>query len=217
MKVLITGATGMVGQQALMLLLENAKVESVLSIGRRKTGIEHPKLEEIAHDNFLDFSSLKEQLTGFDACIHCLGVYQNQVSKEDFFKITCDYQKALTDVLQEANPNLTFCLFGATGADPSEKSSITFAKAKGRAENLLNETSFPKKYIFRPGYIKPTGNRQPSGWIYKLAVPISNVLFNFFPKMGISDYDLAKAMVNLALNPEPDSRVFENSEMKEFA
>lgn len=214
MNVLITGATGMVGQHTLTFLLQDSNVTSVLSIGRRKTGIEHPKLSEVILGDFLKITELKDQLSNLDACIHCLGVYQNQVSKEDFFKITCDYQKALTDVLEQTSPDLTFCLFGATGADPTEKSSVTFAKAKGRAENLLAETSFPKKYVFRAGYIKPTGTRQPSGWMYKIAIPLSNVAFRLFPKMGITDADLAKAMVYLAVNPNLESQVFENSEIK---
>lgn len=216
MKILITGATGMVGQHVLSQLLEHTEVCSVLSIGRSLTGIDHAKLTETELSDFLNINQLKHQLSDLDACIHCLGVYQNQVSKEDFYTITCDYQKALTEVLEETSPNLTFCLFGAKGSDPSGKSSITFAQAKGRAENLLNMTSFPKKYIFRPGYIKPTGNRQPAGWMYRLAIPISNVGFKLFPTIGISDADLAQAMVNLALKPKLTSQVFENSEIKEL-
>ncbi|NET32936.1 MAG: NAD-dependent epimerase/dehydratase family protein [Cyanothece sp. SIO1E1] len=216
MNVLLTGATGMVGQHVLNFLLQDSKVTSILSIGRRKTGIDNQKLRELVLDNFLKIPELKDELSNINACIHCLGVYQNQVSKEDFFKITCDYQKALTDVLEETSPDLTFCLFGAMGADPTEKSSVRFAKAKGRAENLLMETRFPTKYVFRPGYIKPTGNRQPAGWVYKIAIPLSNIGFKLFPGMGITDSDLAKAMVHLAVNPNLQSQVFENSEIKKL-
>jgi len=105
----------MVGQRVLSLLLESSNVDSILYIGRRKTGVEHSILTELILSEFLNIAELKDELVGIDACIHCLGVYQ----------------KALTNVLEETSPNLTFCLFGAAGADPSEESSITFAKAKG--------------------------------------------------------------------------------------
>jgi uncharacterized protein YbjT (DUF2867 family) len=216
MNILITGATGMVGSFALKSLLESSGVDSVLSIGRRKTGVEDSKLKEIVLEDFMTIGDLKDQLEGFDACIHCLGVYQSQVSKEDFFKITSDYQKALTDVLEETSPNLIFCLFGAQGADTSGKSNVTFAKAKGQAENQLMETKFPKKYIFRPGYIKPTGNSQPAGLVYKISIPIANVAYRFFPNIGIEDANLAKAMVQLAMKPDLESQVFENVEIKQL-
>ncbi len=216
MKVLLTGATGMVGQHALKFLLDSSEVDNVLSIGRRKTGIDHEKLNEVQLSDFMNISELRNQLVDIDACIHCLGVYQNQVSKKDFFKITCDYQKALTNVLEETSPNLTFCLFGAQGADPSGKSNVTFAKAKGQSENQLMETKFPKKYIFRPGYIKPTGTRQPAGLVYTLSIPILNIVYRFFPNIGIEDSNLAKAMVGLALKPELESRVFENVDIKQL-
>lgn len=214
--VLITGATGMVGGFVLQYLLTDSRVGTVVSIGRRKTGLEDLKLQEIVHDDFLDFSGMKDNLLGIDACFYCLGVYQPHVTKDEFFTITCDYQKALTDVLQKTSPKATFVLFGASGADPTEQSNVTFAKGKGRAENLLNQTVFPEKYIFRPGYIHPTGSRRPAGFLYKLLLPIGALMFKLFPSTGIADRDLAKAMVNVGLAGKRKSRVFSNQETKEF-
>ena len=212
--VLITGATGMVGSHVLEELMQDTKVAKIISIGRRKTGIKSDRLQEIVHKDFLDFSSLKDQLKNIDTCFYCLGVYQNQVSKEKFYEITCDYQKALTNILEQTSSNLTFCLFSAVGADTEEKSRMLVSKAKGRAENLLNSTAFPKKYIFRPGYIHPTGTRKPTGLMYRITTPLGAVLFKFFPSMGITDKDLAAAMVKIGLKNQFDSRVFSNSEMK---
>ena len=211
--VLITGATGMVGSQVLNLLLQDVGVEKVTSIGRRKTGKTSPKLTEIVHDNFLDFSSLTEELTGIDACFHCIGVYQGAVSKEQFIQITCDYQQALIDVLEQSSPQLTFVLFGASGADPSEKSRILFARIKGKAENILNKASFPKKYIFRPGYIHPTGERKPPGLAYRMMVPLGGFLLKLFPGSGLRDRELAQGMVMMGLHPDQESRIFENKEI----
>lgn len=213
-KALLTGATGMVGSQVLSLLLGDPSVGKVLSVGRRKTGRQDPKLQEVVHSDFLDFSGLMAELIGIDVCFYCLGVYQGQVSKEAFYEITCDYQKALTDVLEEASPEATFVLFGASGADTAGKSWATFAKAKGRAENLLNGTAFPRKYLFRPGYIHPTGERQPAGWSYKLMVPLAGGLMTLFPNIGITDFALAKAMVATGLNGDLPSTVFSNQMIK---
>ncbi len=214
---LITGATGMVGGFALRHLLADKRVGKVISIGRRTTGLKHEKLKEIIHSNFLDFTPIKDILVHIDVCIYCLGVYQNQVSKKQFFEITCNYQKALTDTLAETSPDLSFCLFGAQGADTTERSRVAFVRYKGMAENLLHATPFPRKYIFRPGYIHPTGHRKPSGWVYTyFAIPLGALMFRFFPKMGITDTDLAKAMVNVGLAAQSPSRVFTNEEMKAF-
>ena len=121
----------MVGSQVLEVLLEESQIDKVISIGRRKSGKAHPKLEEIVHDNFLDYTSVKDQLTELDLCMYCLATYQNQVSKEKYIQITCDYQKALTDMLEETSPGISFVLFGAAGADPTEKSRLSFAPGKG--------------------------------------------------------------------------------------
>ncbi|MGY0399903.1 MAG: NAD-dependent epimerase/dehydratase family protein [Ostreibacterium sp.] len=214
--VLITGSTGMVGSLVLKNLLENSAIDTIISIGRRRTGIEHKKLQEIVHTDFLDFSNLSAKLTNLDACFYCLGVYQNQVSKVHFLEITCDYQKALTDILQQSSPQLTFALFSASGADPTEKSRTLFAKGKGKAENLLNTTIFPEKYIFRPGYIHPTGNKKPSGLMYKMLLPVAAGLFKLFPSIGITDRDLAHIMVTLSLAAEHPSQVFSNLYMKQL-
>ncbi len=213
--ILITGATGMVGSQALQHLLHLNEVEKIISVGRRETGIQNTKLKEITHNNFLDLQPLREELKQIDVCIYCLAVYQNQVSKEKYEEITCGYQKALTDILEETSPKATFTLFGAAGADSKEKSKTTFAKIKGRAENLLLKTSFPEKYIFRPGYIHPTGNRKPPGLAYKLMLPVLGFLFKLFPSLGITDKALAKAMVTVSLDGG-DLLIYENSDIRKI-
>jgi len=206
----------MVGSWVLKELINDKSVIKIISIGRRKTGATSEKLREIVHSNFLNFSNLKEDLANIDVCIYCLGVYQNQVPKDKFYEITCDYQKALTDVLEQTSPDMTFVLFGASHANPIENSWTAYSNAKGRAENFLNATSFPEKYIFRPGYIHPTGSRKPVGLMYKILLPISAMVFKLFPSVGISDRDLAKAMVNIGLEGESDSKIFSNQEMKDY-
>jgi len=214
--ILIIGATGMVGREVLNHLLADETVGKIISIGRRTTGLTNDKLVEIVHDNFLDFSGLADQLTGIDVCFYCLGIYQSQVSKDRYFEITCDYQKALTDVLQMSSPNARFVLFSAQGADPSENSRMVFAKAKGRAENLLMQTEFPHKYIFRPGYIHPSGDRKPPVLGYKIMLPFLGILINLFPGLGISSSDLALAMVNTGLYSQTVSALYEAGDIKKL-
>ena len=216
-KVLLTGATGMVGRQVLKHLLDNPAVGEIVSIGRRKNGFNHEKLRDIEHTDFLDLSPLAADLANIDACFHCLAVYQSQVTKKAYFKITCEYQQALTDALSAASPKATFVLFGAQGARPDGK-GMPFARVKGEAENLLQATDFPRKYIFRPGHIQPTGKRKPPGWIYQLLVlPIMKSKFAKNPAIGITDSDLAKAMVAIGLEATQESKIFSNEMIREAA
>ncbi len=216
-KVLLTGATGMVGRLVLEHLLASPAVGEVVSIGRRQTGVNNEKLREIVHTDFLDLSPLASDLANIDACFHCLGVYQSQVPKKVYFKITCDYQQALTDALAAASPAATFVLFGAQGARTDGK-GMPFARVKGQAENLLQATNFPRKYIFRPGHIQPTGKRKPPGGIYRLLVlPIMAKKFAKNPAIGISDSDLAKAMVKVGLEATEESKIFSNEMIREAA
>ena len=216
-KVLLTGATGMVGIQVLKHLLDSPAVGEIVSIGRRQTGINHEKLREIEHTEFLDLSALDGEFANVDAFFHCLAVYQSQVSKKAYFKITCDYQQALTDALSAASPEATFVLFGAQGARPDGK-GMPFARVKGQAENLLRATNFPRKYIFRPGHIQPTGKRKPPGVMYRLLVlPIMASKFAKKPAIGITDSDLAKAMVTVGLEATEESKIFNNQMIRDAA
>ncbi|MEM6631159.1 MAG: NAD-dependent epimerase/dehydratase family protein [Bacteroidota bacterium] len=213
-KALLTGATGMVGSQVLAVLMEEPSVASILSIGRRKTGRSHPKLREIVHDDFLNYTAVEEKLKDLDICIYCLATYQNQVSKEQYVEITCDYQKALTDVLEKVNPGITFVLFGAAGADPSEKSRISFARIKGRAETLLHQTPLTRKYIFRPGYIHPIGEIKPPGIMASVSRTIGGVVLQIAPALGLTNRELAEAMVKVSLDYPEHTKTFENKEIK---
>jgi hypothetical protein len=210
-KVAIFGATGMVGSEALDLCLRSNDVESLISIGRRKTGLDHPKLVEIEHRNFLDYSLIAHNLCDLNTCLYCLGVYQAQVSKEKFWEITVDYLDALIRTLEETNPEIRFCLFSAQGASRSERSFMRFAKAKGRAENLLLCSQLGEKFIFRPGYIKPGPKHLNTTISAKAFEPI----YRLFPTIGVDAVDLAKAIVDVGLQGH-EKTVFENRDLRTF-
>jgi uncharacterized protein YbjT (DUF2867 family) len=214
-KVLLTGASGMVGRHVLDHLLAHPDVGEIVSIGRRQSGLNNDKLREILHEDFLDLSPLASDLAGVDVCFHCLGVYQSQVSKKVYVEITCGYQEALTDALSAASPAAVFVLFGAKGAKPNGK-GMPFARVKGRAENMLQATGFPRKYIFRPGYIHPTGTRKPPGAIYRaIFLPIMAKKFARKPAIGITDRDLAKAMVTVGLAATEESKIFSHQMIRD--
>lgn len=207
----------MVGQQVLKLALGRDDVAEVRALGRRSTGIQDQKLNEIVHTDFREFSGCIDAFKDVDLCLYCLGVYQSQISKDRFFEITCDYQRAFTEVLTAASPEATFVLFSAQGADPSERSFVTFAKAKGRAEKQLQQTPFPKKLIFRPGYIHPSGERRPQGLLYRILAAIGDVGRSLGLKFGILDRDLAKVMLAMGLDRSVPSGIFEQSDINGLA
>ena len=201
----------MVGSEVLDICLHSHEIESVISIGRRKTGLDHPKLVEIEHDDFLDFSSIENSLHGLDTCLYCLGVYQAQVSKEKFWEITVDYLDALIGSLERTNPEIRFCLFSAQGASSSERSFMRFAKAKGRAENLLLGSQLAEKFILRPGYINPGPKHLNTTFSAKAFKPI----YRLFPAIGVDAEVLAKAIVDVGEQGH-ERTILENRDLRTF-
>jgi uncharacterized protein YbjT (DUF2867 family) len=149
-RVLLVGATGMVGGYALRYALGNAAVGTVTAIVRRKLGISHPKLQEVLHSDFADCSSLSQALSGQDAAVFCLGAYTGAVSDVELRRITVDYTIEFTRVLRGSSPNAAFSFLSGNGADPTGQSRIAFARYKGEAENVLLAAGFPRLYLFRP-------------------------------------------------------------------
>jgi len=201
----------MVGSEALEICLQSRDVERVIAIGRRITGLNHPKLEEIEHCDFLDYSSIEHKLRELDACLYCLGVYQAQVSKEKFWEVTVDYPRALIKTLGKISPQIRFCLFSAQGASRSERGFMRFARAKGRAENLLLASQLAEKYIFRPGYIKPGPRHLNTTISAKAFEPI----YRLFPSIGIDAEVLAEAIVAVGIEGH-EKTVLENRDLRAF-
>lgn len=213
MNLLLFGATGMTGIEVLHLALADPRITQVTTIGRRVTGVVHPKLREIEHRDFLDLRPVAEAVAHSDLIIHCLGVYQNNVPEDEFWKVTVGYLDALLALLKQQGADPRFCLMGAQGADPSERSRLLFAKAKGRAERHLLESHLTRKHIFRPGYIKP-GRLKTS----RSTVPewIAQPLFKLLPFLGITAVDLARVMLEVSVAGS-DQVLFTNAEMRRMS
>src|SRR6476620_2544990 len=198
-RVVIVGASGMVGGYALRYLLEDPAVGRVTSIGRRNLGVSHPKLTEILHSDFADCSPLAEALTGHDAAVYCLGAYTGAVPDEELRRITVDYTVEFARVLRASSPNATFAFLSGGGADPTGRSRMAFARYKGEAENGLSAAGFPRLYILRPAYIYPVQPRREPNFSYRLLRAIYPAFRVLFPNQVIRADDLARAMVHVAV------------------
>jgi uncharacterized protein YbjT (DUF2867 family) len=159
-RVVIVGASGMVGGYTLRYALDNATIERVTSIGRKKLGISHPKLKEVVHQNFADCSSLASVLLDQDAAVYCLGTYTGSVSDAELRIITAGYTIEFARVLRSSRPNAAFSFLSGNGADPTGRSRLAFARYKGEAEKALLAAGFPRVYLFRPAYIYPVQPRR---------------------------------------------------------
>ncbi len=153
--VIITGATGMVGKGVLLECLDHEAIGEVLAVGRNATEVKHPKLKELIHKDFTDFSEVRNQLSGYDACFFCLGISAAGLNEEQYKKITYDYTLSLARTLVELNPQMTFTYVSGQGTDSTEKGRMMWAQVKGQTENDLLNLGFKDAYMFRPGAIIP--------------------------------------------------------------
>ena len=214
-RLLLVGATGMVGGYALRYALRNAAVGTVTAIVRRKLGISHPKLQEVLHRDFADCSSLSHVLSGQDAAVFCLGAYTGAVSDAELRRITVGYTIEFARVLHGSSPNAVFSFLSGSGADPSGRSRIAFARYKGEGENALIAAGFASVYVFRPAYIYPVEPRKEPNFSYRLLRAIYPAFQLLFPNQVIRADDLARAMVDVAVQgTDHGAKVFENRDIR---
>jgi len=215
-RLVIVGATGMVGGYALRYALENSAVARVTSIGRRKLGIPHSKVKEVLHPDFADCSALADTLAGQDAAIFCLGTYTGAVSDAELRKITADYTIEFARVLHSSSPGAAFSFLSGSGADPTGRSRLPFARYKGEAENALLAAGFPHVNIFRPAYIYPVEQRKEPNFSYRLLRTIYPAFRALFPDQVIRADDLARAMVDVVVSEtgQCGGPVFENRDIR---
>jgi len=218
-RLVIVGATGMVGGYALRYALDQPGVGRVTAIGRRMLSLSHPQLTQVQHPDFADCSALAETLSGQDAAIFCLGAYTGAVSDAELRKTAVDYTVEFARVLHGSSPGATFSFLSGSGADPTGRSRIAFARYKGQAENALRAMAFPRVYIFRPAYIYPVEPRREPNFSYQLLRAIYPVFRVLFPNQVIPADDLARAMVDVALRETQETAgpVFENRDIRAMA
>lgn len=200
MKVIITGATGMVGKGVLLACLDQPDVEQVLTIGRSKVAIDHPKLHQLMHADFSDFSAIRDQLNGYDAAYLCMGVSAAGLSEADYHRMTYDFTLGLAKLLQEVNPEMTCIYVSGQGTDSSEMGKTMWARVKGKTENALLNLGFRQAFMFRPGGIIPTRGIKPSSKLYRVLITYLGWLLRLIkliaPSSIVNTDQIGIAMIN---------------------
>lgn len=203
MKVILFGATGMVGQGVLRECLLSSEVSRILAIGRTMIGQQDAKLREIVQKNLTDLATLEADLTGYDACFFCLGVSSAGMSEENYTRVTHDLTLSVAHTLLKVNANMTFIYVSGTGTDSSEKGRSMWARVKGRTENELLGLGFKSAYMFRPGYIQPLDGVKSKtplyGFIYAVVGPLYPLLKALAPQYVTTTRAVGKAMIAVAL------------------
>ena len=220
MRVLIFGASGMVGQGVLRECLLDPDVESVVTIVRSATGKRDAKLRELLYDNFLDFSPIEGQLFGFDACFYCLGISVAGMTEENYQRITSGFTLAAARVLVRLNPNMTFIYVSGAGTDSSERGRTMWARVKGKTENELLQLPFHAAYMFRPGVIVPLHGIQSKTQLYRMFYivlgPVLPLLKGRFPKYVTTTEQIGRAMLKVAKRGWP-KRVLETEDINQVS
>lgn len=205
LRVILTGASGMVGEGVLLECLRNPDVEQILVLGRRASGIVHPKVKELLHADFQDLSAIETQLAGYNACFYCAGISSVGVSKEEYERITYDLTLHVAETLVRLNPDMTFIFVTGAGTDSREKSAQHWARVKGRTENALLRLPFRHAYMFRPGFMRATpGQRNVLklykylGWLYPILRRVASNIVSTMSEVGV-------AMIKAVQNGYPKS------------
>jgi uncharacterized protein YbjT (DUF2867 family) len=201
-RVILFGATGMVGAGVLLECFADARVESVVAIVRSSTGRSHPKLREILHADFFNYDHLRAEFASCDACFFCLGVTSVGLDEAEYTHLTYDLTTAAARAMADANPNMTFCYVSGIGTDSTERSRTMWARVKGRTENAILALPFKAAFMFRPGFIQPVnGVRSKTAWYqlaYDIIGPISPLLMRIAPTQVTTTARLGRAMIRVA-------------------
>lgn len=202
MKIIVTGANGLVGKGVLLEALDQEDVQEVLSIARRKTGLSHPKLKELIHADFSEFKSVEDELKGYDACFACMGVSAAGMNEEQYSKLTFDYTIALAKTFKELNPNACFTYVSGVVTDSSEKGRQMWARVKGKTENELLALGFKSASMFRPGMIIPMRGVKSSTKLYQFMYDyfmwLVHLMKRLSPSSVVNTDQIGQAMLEVA-------------------
>lgn len=204
MKVLVTGASGMVGKGVLLECLDHPSITEVLSIGRSTIVLEHPKLKQLVHADFSDFSSVKDQLGGYDAAYLCMGVSAAGMDESEYRKKTYDFTMSLAGLLYTLNPDMVCTYVSGQGTDSSEQGRAMWARVKGKTENDLLKLGFRQAFMFRPGGIIPERGVRPSSKFYRVAITwlgwLLPVIKFLSPNSIVKSSEIGQAMIYVTLH-----------------
>jgi len=216
MRVILFGATGMVGQGVLRESLLDPDVDHVLVVGRSASGTQHAKIEEIVHADLFDLSAIADRLRGYDACFFCLGVSAAGMKESDYARVTYELTLSVAATLARVNPAMTFIYVSGAGTDSSQRGRMMWARVKGKTENALLQMPFEAVYMFRPGYIQPLhGIRAKTGWyntVYAIMAPLYPLWKMLLPNAVTTTEQLGRAMIEVGKRGNPN-RVLESRDI----
>lgn len=216
LRVIVTGATGMVGEGVLHECLQHPEVERVLVVGRRACGVTHPKLTEIVFADLFDVSAFADRLQPYDACFFCLGSTSVGMDEAAYTRLTYELTIGMAEAMAARNPDMVFAYISAVGADATEKGKSMWARVKGRTENRLLRLPFKRAYMFRPGYIHPTKGLKRAHKYYALMSWMYPALRRLFPKHVVTLRELGQAMIAVARTGH-DRSIVHSREMASLA
>jgi nucleoside-diphosphate-sugar epimerase len=212
-KVIITGATGMVGEGVMFECLQNEKVSEVFIVSRRHYEMEHPKLKELIVPDFFQLNRFAENMKGYDACFFCAGVSSVGMKEEKYTYLTYDTTLAFAKALIAVNSNLVFTYVSGSNTDSSEKGKIMWARVKGKTENDLMKLPFKAEYNFRPGAMLPFARQKNWKSLYKF---IGKIIKTISPKSVLTMQEVGRAMINAVTIGYP-KRVLEIADIRQLA
>ena len=212
MKIIITGATGMVGEGVLFECLENKIVNEVLIINRRHYNLSHPKLKELLVPDFMKLDSYAEELKGYDACFYCAGISSIGMNEAKYTQITFDTTMHFAKVLSTLNKNMVFNFVSGSLTDSTETGKLMWARVKGKTENALIKLPFRGVYNFRPAFMKPFKQQKNVKTIFK---PVIAIISFLFPKI-LTLKQVGQAMINVTLKGYP-KKILEVNDIKDLA
>lgn len=212
LNVIITGATGMVGEGVLKESIDNPAIGKILLISRKPSGVSSSKIEEIIHADFTDISPIASRLQGYHACYFCLGISSLGVNAKKYYAVTYTLTMSFAQSLSGINPDITFCYVSGAGTDSSEKGNLRWARVKGKTENDLIKLSFKAVYNFRPGFLKPFKGAQNAKEFYSILNPFFPFFRRILPHYFLTLQELGKAMIRVTQNGY-DKKVLETRDI----
>jgi uncharacterized protein YbjT (DUF2867 family) len=217
-KVVLFGATGMIGQGVLRECLLDPDVEKVLGVGRRASEEKHDKLDNLVVPDLTDYAAVADRLAGWDACFFCLGVSSAGMSEADYRKVTYDIAVAAGRALAEKSPQMTFIFVSGAGTNAASKTM--WARVKGEAEQAILAMPFARKYAFRPAIVRPMHGITSRTTAYRVLYAVGRPLFPLvnaaFPKHVTTTEKVGRAMLNVARNGAPKA-ILENDDINAAA
>jgi uncharacterized protein YbjT (DUF2867 family) len=199
LSVIITGATGMVGEGVLIECLEHPDINEVLMVNRRSFNLKHPKLKECIMTDFINPDGVDDQLKGYDACFYCAGISSVGLTESEYRYVTFDTTVSFARKMASLNPDMIFIYVSGSLTDSSENGRIMWARVKGKTENALMKLPFKKVYNFRPGFMKPRPEKKNVKGYYKIIGRFYPLFRLFFPNHVSTMREVGLAMINSVL------------------